>query len=75
MSETGRTAEEIVKAVEAKSVRMGALGPYTIRAVTCLSISSEDIEVALEVMRDVLKAFVELRHGKEGEEALTRAQI
>ncbi len=54
---TGRLdASTAVERMLARGVRMGALGPRTIRAVTHLDVSAEQVERALAVARDVLAA-------------------
>ena len=54
---TGRLdASTAVERMLARGVRMGALGPRTIRAVTHLDVSAEQVERALVVAREVLAA-------------------
>jgi threonine aldolase len=54
---TGRPdANTAVERMLARGVRMGALGPRTIRAVTHLDVSAEQVERALAVAREVLTA-------------------
>jgi threonine aldolase len=54
---TGRLdASAAVERMLARGVRMGALGPRTIRAVTHLDVSAEQVERALAVAREVLAA-------------------
>ena len=43
-----------VERLQARGVRMGAMGPHTIRAVTHLDVSAAEIERALEAARAVL---------------------
>jgi threonine aldolase len=47
-------AEAVVAGLLARGVRMGALGPRTIRAVTHLDVSAAQVERALEAARAVL---------------------
>jgi threonine aldolase len=47
-------AATVVERLQARGVRMGAMGPHTIRAVTHLDVSAEQIERALHVARAVL---------------------
>jgi threonine aldolase len=47
-------AAAVVERLQARGVRMGAMGPHTIRAVTHLDVSAEQIEHALEAARTVL---------------------
>lgn len=54
VSETGRTAAEINEALQARGVRMGAMGEHLFRAVTHLDVSRSDIERAVEVMEEVI---------------------
>jgi threonine aldolase len=52
---TGRLdAAAVVTQLVARGVRMGALGPRTIRAVTHLDVTAEQIERALDAARTVL---------------------
>ena len=45
-------ADALCTALAARGVRMGAMGPQTIRAVTHLDVSSADIDVAIGVLRE-----------------------
>ena len=47
-------ADKVVAALLARGVRMGAMGPRTIRAVTHLDVSAAQIERALDAARAVL---------------------
>ena len=49
-----RPAAEISKALQAKGVRIGAMGPNLMRAVTHLDVSSDDIETAGKAWREML---------------------
>jgi len=49
-------AATLVERLLARGVRMGALGPRTVRAVTHLDVSAAQIERTLEVARAVLSA-------------------
>jgi threonine aldolase len=51
--ETSANAAEAVEHLLAHGVRMGALGPHTIRAVTHLDVDAAGIERALTVAREV----------------------
>src|SRR5215475_3496725 len=51
--ETTANAAEAVEHMLAHGVRMGALGPHTIRAVTHLDVDAAGIERALKVAREV----------------------
>jgi threonine aldolase len=51
---TRAKAAEVVAQLEARGVRMLALGPETIRAVTHLNVSAADIERALGIAAEVL---------------------
>jgi threonine aldolase len=54
---TGRLdAATVVEQLLARGVRMGALGPRTVRAVTHLDVSAAQIERTLEAARAVLAA-------------------
>ncbi len=53
VAETGRTGQEISDAAKSRGVRVGGFG-VGMRAVTHLDITRDDIDVALEVMRDVI---------------------
>jgi threonine aldolase len=50
----GLDAAVVVERLLARGVRMGTLGPRTIRAVTHLDVSAEQIERALDAARAVL---------------------
>ena len=50
----GLDAAAVVERLLARGVRMGAVGPRTIRAVTHLDVSAEQIERALVAARAVL---------------------
>jgi threonine aldolase len=52
--ETTGDAAGIVQRLLARGIRMGALGPHTIRAVTHLDVDAGGIERALDVAREVL---------------------
>jgi threonine aldolase len=54
VSDTGRTAAEIVAALKERGVRMGATGKYRIRAVTHLDVSRDDIAKAIQVAGEVV---------------------
>jgi threonine aldolase len=47
-------AAAVVERLQTRGVRMGAMGPHTIRAVTHLDVSAEQIERALEAAAAVL---------------------
>jgi len=51
-----RAADVVVAALLARGVRMGAMGPKTIRAVTHLDVSAAGVEQALDAARAVLTA-------------------
>ena len=51
-----RDAEAAITALLARGVRMGAMGPRTIRAVTHLDVSPAQIERALDAARAVFRA-------------------
>ena len=51
----GRGAAEAVEALLARGVRMGALGPTTVRAVTHLDVDADGIERALAAAREVFR--------------------
>jgi threonine aldolase len=48
-------APAVVEALAARGVRVGALGPRTIRAVTHLDVSAADVDRALAAARDVFR--------------------
>jgi threonine aldolase len=54
-TEASVTAPVFVDRLEQRGVRMIAMGPSRIRAVTHLDVSREGIERALETIRDVLR--------------------
>jgi threonine aldolase len=51
---SGPPAATVVERLQARGVRMGAMGPHTIRAVTHLDVSAEQIERALDAAAAVL---------------------
>jgi threonine aldolase len=51
---TGIPAPEISDRLAAKGIRMGAMGPDKIRAVTHLDVDRAGVEDAAEALRDVL---------------------
>ncbi len=51
----GITADELAKRLDAKGVRVLALGPDKLRAVTNYHVTSEDIDFALDVFSKVMK--------------------
>jgi threonine aldolase len=50
----GRKAGEVTHALSAKGVRVNAVGPHSIRAVTHLDVSTDAIDRALEAFQEVL---------------------
>jgi threonine aldolase len=50
----GVDAEAVVAGLLARGVRMGAIGPRTVRAVTHLDVSAAQVEQALDAARAVL---------------------
>ena len=52
--EASFTAPVLVERLEQRGVRMIAMGPLRIRAVTHLDVSRQGIETALDIIRDVL---------------------
>ena len=54
VAETGLSAAEVVAAARAAGVGIGAFGPSTVRAVTCLNISSSQIETVVNALSTVL---------------------
>jgi threonine aldolase len=55
VKETGRTADHVVASLEAKGVRLLALGPTRLRLVTHLDVDRSSCEYAAEIFRQVLK--------------------
>ncbi len=53
--EASTTAQTFIQQLQQRGVRMIALGPSRIRAVTHLDVSRKDIEVALDVIQSVLQ--------------------
>ena len=53
-SATGRPARELCQALEAEGVRMGAMGPTRVRAVTHLDVTREQCERAAGVILEVV---------------------
>jgi threonine aldolase len=54
VSATGRSAPDISAALLQKGVRIGAMTPIMLRAVTHLDVSPDDIEIACKAWRDVM---------------------
>jgi threonine aldolase len=54
VKDSGRTAVEVVKSLEAQGVRLIELGPTLLRLVTHLDVSRTDCEFAAEALRKVL---------------------
>jgi len=54
-------AEALCTALVARSVRMGAMGPQTIRAVTHLDVTAADIETAIRALREACAAAADAR--------------
>jgi threonine aldolase len=55
ISQTGKTASQIVEAMKEEKVLILATGKTLIRLVTHLDVSREDIEIALKGLRKVLR--------------------
>lgn len=53
----GRQALQVVQQLDSAGVRVLATGPDTIRAVTNLNVSTEEIDIALERFESVLRAI------------------
>jgi threonine aldolase len=51
---TGIAPADFLARIKARGVRMGAMGPRRLRAVTHLDIGADDVETALTVVRDEL---------------------
>lgn len=68
VSQTGKTARQIVDAAKKRGVEMGAFGDTTIRAVTHIDVSAKDIETAIGILDEILgDATGTAHHGaKEG---------
>lgn len=56
VSATGSTAAELSAALEREGVRIGAMGPTTLRIVTHLDVSADQIETAAAVFRRVVSS-------------------
>ena len=54
VTQTGLSAQHVNKALLARGVRMGAIGPETLRAVTHLDISSRQVAEAAEIFADLV---------------------
>jgi len=54
-------AEALCTALAARSVRMGAMGPQTVRAVTHLDVTAADIETAIRALREACAAAADAR--------------
>ena len=50
----GGSAKDIVAALAERGVSMGALGPRLLRAVTHLDVDTNDVDAALDVLREVM---------------------
>jgi threonine aldolase len=51
---TGLAPAAFLEQIKGRGVRMGAMGPRRLRAVTHLDISADDVETALGVVREVV---------------------
>ncbi|MBT4487047.1 MAG: threonine aldolase family protein [Rhodospirillaceae bacterium] len=54
VSETGLDAATVEQRLKARDVRIGAMGPYRMRAVTHLDIDAEQLSEAASVLREVV---------------------
>ncbi len=54
VAETGLDAAEVEKRLRARGVRIGAMGPTRMRAVTHLDINAEQLGEAADILRDVI---------------------
>lgn len=54
LEETAPDAASVAKAMEDREVVIGAMGPRTLRAVTHLDVSEQDVDVAVRTLRSVL---------------------
>ena len=54
ISQTGRTASQVVESMKEKKVLILSIGKTLIRLVTHLDVTGEDIEIALKGFRKVL---------------------
>ena len=54
VSSTGKTAKQIAEAVACHGVRIGAMGPTLLRAVTHLDVETSGIETAARVLREAV---------------------
>ena len=50
----GRSAKEVVGSLASRGVRIGALGPQLLRAVTHLDVGAAEVDAALDTLREVL---------------------
>jgi threonine aldolase len=53
---TDLDAENVCAGLMKRDVRMGAMGPHTVRAVTHLDVDAAGIDTAIDALRDVLAA-------------------
>lgn len=54
IAETGQSAQALSKSLAARGLRIGAMGPTLMRAVTHLHITRTDVEEAAQTLRDVV---------------------
>ncbi|MDP6564376.1 MAG: threonine aldolase family protein [Alphaproteobacteria bacterium] len=54
VAETGLTAAEVAERLAGKGVRIGAMGPSQMRAVTHLDVDGDDLAAAAQALREVL---------------------
>ena len=54
VSETGKDASTVATSLLAHDVRIGAMGPYRMRAVTHLDVNREQLSEAAEALRKVV---------------------
>lgn len=58
VAKTGLTAKEVVAAAKLSGLGLGAFGPTSIRAVTCINISAADVTRAVQILQKVLVSKV-----------------
>ncbi len=52
---TGKDALDIVDMLDERGIKIAAVGPHQVRLVTHRNVSADDIEVAIEALREVLQ--------------------
>ena len=64
---TGLSAAELCQGLSAKGVRLGAMGPTRVRAVTHLDVTRAEVETAAGVLGEMLAGLAPAGRGRKAE--------